>query len=258
VPDPGPGPVQQRRPFFAIAPTITTINMRDGDGRSWYDALQVKVDKRFSHGLQALISYTYSKTTDNVTPASIAPQLADVVMPAVSKTIDIPHIFVASWTYEIPQKAGGGPAAKALTAGWSISGMTSYHSGDPLDIRVSSPQLNNGGGNWVDQSCATVGMPKTVDRWFDTSCFADPARYQFGNYVIGNVRGPAVFNTDFSAAKQTAIGRVTAEIRVDVFNLFNRAHFDKPATTFGNSTFGTISATRLTPREGQLGFRLLF
>jgi hypothetical protein len=257
VPDPGPGPVQQRRPFFAIAPTITTINMRDGDGKSWYDALQVKLDKRFSRGLQALISYTYSKTTDNVTPASIAPQLADVVMPAVSKTIDIPHIFVASWTYEIPEKAGG-PAAKALTGGWSVSGMTSYHSGDPLDIRVSSSQLNNGGGNWADQTCATVGTPKTVDRWFDTSCFANPAQYQFGNYVIGNARGPAVFNTDVSVAKRTAIGRVTAEIRVDVFNLFNRAHFDKPATTFGNSTFGTISATRLTPREGQLGFRLLF
>jgi hypothetical protein len=257
VPDPGPGTVQQRRPFFAIAPTITTINMRDGDGKSWYDALQMKLDKRFSHGLQALISYTYSKTTDNITPAGIAPQLAGVVMPAISKTIDIPNIFVASWTYEIPQK-GGGPAARALTAGWAISGMTSYHSGDPLDIRVSSSQLNNGGGNWADQTCGSVGMPKTVDKWFDTGCFANPAQFQFGNYVIGNVRGPAVLNTDFSVAKRTVIGRATAEIRFDTFNLFNRAHFANPATTFGNSTFGTISATRLTPREGQLGFRLLF
>jgi len=84
------------------------------------------------------------------------------------------------------------------------------------------------------------------------------AQYQFGNYQIGNVRGPSVFNTDFSAAKRTPIGRTTAEIRIDVFNLFNRDHFANPATTFGNATFGTISNTRLTPREGQLGFRLLF
>jgi hypothetical protein len=51
VPMPGPGAVQQRRPYYGIAPTLTTINQRDGDGESWYDALQMKFDKRFSHGL---------------------------------------------------------------------------------------------------------------------------------------------------------------------------------------------------------------
>src|SRR5581483_7229981 len=73
VPDPGPGAIPQRRPYYAIAPTITTINMRDGDGKSWYDALQVKLDKRFSHGLQMLVSYAYSRTDDNITPAGIHP-----------------------------------------------------------------------------------------------------------------------------------------------------------------------------------------
>src|SRR5205807_5724940 len=102
VPAPGAGAVQQRRPFFAIAPTISTINMRDGDGKSWYDALQMKLDKRFSHGLQMLVSYTHSKTEDNVTPASLHPLLAGVRMPALSKAIDIPNIFVVSWTYELP------------------------------------------------------------------------------------------------------------------------------------------------------------
>ena len=118
--------------------------------------------------------------------------------------------------------------------------------------------VSNGGSNWPNQTCSVVGMPETVGQWFDTSCFVNPAQYQFGNYMIGNVRGPSVFNTDVSAAKRTAIGHATAEIRIDVFNLFNRAHFSDPATTFGVSTFGTISSTRLTPREAQLGVRLLF
>jgi hypothetical protein len=77
-------------------------------------------------------------------------------------------------------------------------------------------------------------------------------------YRIGDVRGPSVFNTDLSTAKRTAIGRTTAELRIDVFNVFDRAHFANPGLTFGTSTFGTISATRLTSRQGQLGFRLLF
>jgi hypothetical protein len=252
VPDPGPGNVNQRRPYFAIAPTITTINQRDGDGKSWYDALQMKVERRFSRGLQALVSYTHSRTTDNITPASLHPSLANVRMPALSKTIDIPNIFVASWTYELPFK--GNRAAD----GWSISAITNFHSGDPLDVRVSASQLNTGSGNWADQTCATVPTPHTVAQWFDTTCFKDPAQFVFGNYRIGNVRGPRVINTDFSVAKRTAIGRASAEFRADIFNLFNRAHFSNPNTTLGNNAFGTISATRLPPREIQLGFRVLF
>jgi hypothetical protein len=253
VPDPGPGNVNQRRPYFAIAPTISTINQRDGDGKSWYDALQVKVEKRFSHGLQALVSYTHSRTTDNITPASLHPSLRDVRMPALSKTIDIPNIFVVSWSYELPFGKGN-----PFVEGWSFSGITNFHSGDPLDIRVSSSRLNTGTGNWADQTCATVGMPKTVATWFDKSCFADPAPYVFGNYQIGNVHGPTVFNTDFSVAKRTAIGQRTFEFRVETFNLFNRAHFANPNVTFGSNAFGTISATRLPSREIQLGFRFLF
>jgi Carboxypeptidase regulatory-like domain len=272
VPDPGPGAVQARRPYNAIAPTITTINMRDGDGDSWYDALQAKLDKRFAHGLQMLVSYTYSKTEDNITPAGIAPQLADVRMRSRSKALDIPQIFVVSWTYELPFGPGQRFAAdssgivQALVQGWAVSGITNYHSGDPLDIRVASSQLNNGtgsNGNWPDLTCSSVGTPQTVTEWFDTSCFADPAQYKFGNFTIGDVRGPTVFNTDFSAAKRTAIGTKTVEVRIDVFNLFNRAHFANPGVsntgaTFGTAAFGTISATRLPPREAQLGFRFLF
>src|SRR6185369_9121080 len=135
---PGPGTVQTRRPYAAIAPTITTINQRDGDGKSWYDALQLKADKRFAHGLQMLVSYTYSKTEDNVTPAGLHPDLRDVRMPALSKTIDIPHIFIASWTYEFPSMQQGSALGRRLTEGWAVSAITNYHSGDPLDIRVTT------------------------------------------------------------------------------------------------------------------------
>ena len=259
VPDPGPGAVQARRPYFAIAPTITTINQRDGDGKSWYDALQLKLDKRFSHGLQMLVSYTRSRTDDNVTPAGLHPSLRDVRMPALSKALDIPNIFVLSWTYELPFGKGQTGVVKKVLEGWTISGITNYHSGDPLDIRVSSSQLNTGTGNWADETCSSIGTPHTIAQWFDTTCFANPAQFKFGNYKIGDVRGPSVFNTDFSAAKRVMFSAKSSfEVRLDVFNVFNRAHFSNPGTTFGNSAFGTIGATRLPPREAQLGFRLLF
>ncbi|HEY3122141.1 MAG TPA: carboxypeptidase regulatory-like domain-containing protein [Vicinamibacteria bacterium] len=270
VPMPGPGAVQQRRPYFSIAPNITTINQRDGGGSTWYDAVQVKLDKRFSHGLQALVSYTYSKTKDNISSTSLHPSL-QLRLPATNKVLDIPHIFVASATYELPFARGSSGLAKTLAAGWSVSAITIFHSGDPLDIRVSASQLNTGTANWADETCDPMAnAPRTVQQWFDKSCFADPAQFQFGNYKIGDARGPTIFNTDASAAKRFSIGKASAEVRIDVFNVFNRAHFANPGgaalgsgvantgVTFGTAAFGTISATRLPPREAQLGIRLLF
>lgn len=185
------------------------------------------------------------------------PSLA-IRQPALSKSIDIPHIFSFSATYELPWGKGGSGASKLL-GGWAVSAITTFHSGDPLDVRVSAANLNNGGGNWADQSCDPMAnAPRTVAQWFDKACFADPAQFQFGSYRIGNARGPSVFNSDVSASKKTAIGKSTLELRIDAFNVFNKAHFANPNVTFGNAAFGTISATRLTPREIQLGVRFLF
>jgi hypothetical protein len=64
---PGPGPVEPRLPFFSVAPNIPTVDQRNGDGTSHYNALQAKLEKRYSSGLSFLAAYTYSKTMDNTT-----------------------------------------------------------------------------------------------------------------------------------------------------------------------------------------------
>src|SRR5438093_11505845 len=210
VPMPGPGNVNQRRPYFAVAPGITTINQRDGAGSTWYGPA--------AQGGQALRArpagagaYTYSKTEDNIATLGIHPTLAvrqRAPGASGSKVLDIPHIFTASLTYELPFAKGASGVARALGAGWAFSAITLYHSGDPLDIRVSASQLNDGAGNWPHiTSDPMANAPRSVQKWFDTSCFADPAQYEFGNYKYSNARGPTVFNTDMSPPKRTAIGK---------------------------------------------------
>ena len=255
LPDPvDTRPADQRRPYRSLVGNVA-INQRNGDGESWYNALQLKIDKRFSGGLQALVSYTYSKTEDTL---NLMHPGVEFRLPATSKTVDIPHNLAVSFTYEVPFKGN------AAIEGWWITGITTYQSGDPLQITVSSSQLNTGTGNWADVTCADIGMPKKVSvtdttaNWFDTSCFAEPARYVFGNYKVGDVRGPSVFNTDLSVFKRTRFGSKTFEIRADAFNIFNKAHFSNPNTTFGNAQFGRIAGTRLPAREVQLGLRFLF
>ena len=105
VPLPGPGALDPRRPFFNVAPNTPSINQRSGDGKSWYDALQVKFDKRFSGGLQGLVSYTYSKSED--TTFILHPSF-DTRAPSIGKAIDIPNNLVVSWTYELPFGPGSG------------------------------------------------------------------------------------------------------------------------------------------------------
>ena len=146
-----------------------------------------------------------------------------------------------------------------LAEGWAVNGITMYQSGQPLNIRLASSQLNTGTDNFANVTCSEIGTPKQVTQWFDTSCFATPPNFQFGNYEIGQVRGPNFVNTDFSVFKRTAFaGTRSVEFRVETFNLFNKAHFSNPNDRFGNANFGRISSTRFPSREIQLGARFLF
>ena len=107
TPAPGPGDVNTRRPFYALNPNITSIHDRRSDGMSYYSALQAKLSKRFSNGFQALVSYTYSKTIDDV--SRILDPYNDALNRGLSsgfKAVDIPQNFVVSYSYELPFGAG--------------------------------------------------------------------------------------------------------------------------------------------------------
>jgi hypothetical protein len=172
VPLPGPGDVNQRRPYFDLVPNITAINQRSGDAASWYDALQVKLDKRFSKGLQALVAYTFSRSEDT---AFILHPAFETRAASIGKAVDIPHNLVVSWAYELPvgpgkpYLSGGSAAVQKLLEGWAVNGVSSFQSGDPLNIMVATSQLNTGTGNFAN--------------------------------VIGDVRGPRFVNTDFSIGR---------------------------------------------------------
>ena len=264
---PGPGAISPRLPFYSIAPNIPTIDQRNGDGTSHYNALQAKMEKRFSHGLSFLASYTFSKTMDNTT--TILYPYNDKLNYSLSqgfKLVDIPQNFVFSYVYELPFGKGKGLAnwpgvAGHLVSGWSINGITTFQAGQPLWVTVANNLLNNNGGsNSANITCSHVSMPKHVSQWFDTSCFANPAAYTFGNGGVGHVRGPGINNTDFSLAKETALGSESRRLRVeaDFFNLINTALFSNPNTTLGNSAFGTIGGDRLPPRLIQIGAKFQF
>jgi len=215
-----------------------------------------------THGLSVLASYTFSKTMDNTT-TTLYPW-DDKLNYALSqgfKLVDIPQNFVLSYVYQLPfGRAHSGLAARLL-GGWSINGISTFQSGQPLRITVANNLLNNNSGsNSANITCSSVSTPKMVGQWFNTSCFAAPPAYTFGNSGVGHVRGPGIDNTDFSIAKDTVFRGEFLRLRLeaDFFNLFNNAHFSNPNTTLGNAAFGSIGGDRLPPRLIQLGAKFQF
>jgi len=255
-------------PFFSVAPTITEIHQRNGDGYSHYNSGQFELQKRTNIGLTLIGSYTWSKMIDN-TDTVVYPYRDSLNRGLARgfKGSDIPQNLTISYNYDLPFGRGrswlsdASGAMNYIVGGWSASGITTFQSGVPLQITVAKNLLNNlGGSNPANLTCKSVSEPKTVSEWFDTGCFANPSAFTFGNSGVGHARGPGIANWDFSIAKSTPLGAESRQLRFEAnfFNLFNSPHFSNPGTTFGASNFGVISSTRLPPRYIQFGLKLSF
>lgn len=274
------GPVCIAGPLAAIQ----AINERGSTGYSNYNSLQVRFTKRFSKGLSALLSYTWSKEIDDM--QVFVPLLnQDSLNRALgnSSAPDVPQLFIGSFVYQLPVGKGRTLLKNAsylldlLFGGWQVSGITTIQHGVPL--AVTDGTGNNGGLNSgfnnranYNPSCGShasiVNKPNGLSsvlgqQWFDVTCFSDHTfNYVYGNSVPGNVWGPGIFNFDLSLSKAVRF-RESMELRVraDAFNAMNTPHFSNPNTTCctaQSASFGVITGTATPPRQLQLGVHFTF
>jgi hypothetical protein len=275
------GPVCIAGPLAAIQ----SINERGPTGYSHYNALQVRFTKRFAHGFQTLLSYTWSKEIDDTTvfdPLPNQDQFNRAVGSSSSSAPDVPQLFIGSFVYELPVGKGRTFVSNAsylldsMFGGWQLAGITTLQHGMPL--AVTDGTSNNGGLNSgfnnranYNPSCGSnapiLNQPNSLSStngilWFQTNCFSDhTANYVFGNEVPGNLWGPGIVNFDFSLSKAFKIREsMSLQFRADAFNAFNTPHFNNPGTTCctaQSSAFGVITGTS-TPRQLQLGVHFAF
>ncbi|OFW41654.1 MAG: hypothetical protein A3F70_06045 [Acidobacteria bacterium RIFCSPLOWO2_12_FULL_67_14] len=268
VPEPGPGPIQSRRPI----PQLSRINAIRFDGKSIYHGLTLKAERRFSGSHSYNVSYTLSGSKDDA--SSPGPTESEANVPQDVRNIfdetgewayssfDHRHQFIASGTYQLPFFTGAGGIAEAVLAGWRVNGVFVAQSGAPFTVNLGVDQANIGAGpaQRPDQlrDPNLPGDQRTSERWFDTSAFALPAPFTFGTARRNSVLAPGYANLDFSLAKTWSVaGESQLEFRWEVFNLLNRSNFDLPNRVFGTPNFGRIFSAR-SPREMQFGVRLAF
>lgn len=266
---------QLLRPF----PRFTTVSLyRNNVGNQSYNALQAKLEKRLSHGLAFLVSYTRSKLIDDagsVFDSSIVTgpvanfPVADSFNRALEKDVstgDIPNVLVTSFTYDLPFGKGrlfslGGIADKVL-GGWEIAGAILWQSGLPIPVtQITNFNAFAGFGTQRPNILRDPALPsdqRGTSRWFDTSAFSVAPQFTLGTASRNPVRGPGFRTADLAFIKRTAFGETrNVEFRTEIFNLTNTPPLGNPNGVLGNAAFGTITSAG-DPRVIQFGLKVNF
>jgi carboxypeptidase family protein len=261
------------RPQVATFNRTGTSRTRTNDNKTHYNALQMKIDRRWSNGFLVTNSYTYSKSMDYANENGGINTPIDFSTSWGRSNFDRTHNYVNTVIYELPW----GPRKKWLNegilaniiGGWQISNIFVAQSGVPLSITASTTLFNTPGNtayaNLVGEQKILGGLgPGNL--YFDPTAYAQPAAGTQGNMKRNSgPEGPGFWELDSSLFKRFAIGtKRYAEIHVDMYNTTNSVRWDNPNTGFSaattGNTFGQIQRIAIgsSPRTMRFGFRFVF
>ncbi|MFB3904528.1 MAG: TonB-dependent receptor domain-containing protein [Acidobacteriota bacterium] len=278
------------QPYFATFGRTARTAMFTPIGHSRYDAMQVRVERRFTNGFAVNGNYTWSKTMGiaGLNASDNEPRIKAFAYYNLNWSladIHIPHRFNLATIYELPfgpgkQLLSEGWAGKIL-GGWQLNGVMYAQSGTPFTVTASGTSLNLPGSQQVaDRVKPEVTKLKGVGRgasWFDPFAFAPITEARFGNSGFNSLLGPKQFNLDVGLFRNFKITeQVNLQFRAEGFNFTNTPHLGNPGANVSSMTLnqdGTIRAlngyteitsTRNTGREGidqrvfRFGLRVAF
>jgi Carboxypeptidase regulatory-like domain len=255
----------QRRPLYPYYASL--IQMTNG-GLSNYNALQMSLEKRLSHGVTFVANYTRSKSLDN---QSVDQQFSLSSPDPFNRRFnyglsdfDTPNNFTINGIWDLPKVSFGPRVVRSVLGGWGITGILTWRSGTPFTIISGQDRSLSGVG--LDRA-DLVGNPnlpsrptaQTISQYFNTSAFTANALGTFGSSPRNLLRNPVYFNLDMGLQRNFAIKeRMRFQFRAEAFNLPNNVHFNQPGNNVSSATtFGRITGAG-DPRILQLVGRFEF
>lgn len=243
---------QGRFPFPYQIPT----HYDESVGESWYNALQVSMNQKTSHGLTYLLSYTWSKTEDIGSDGWFAADGSSVQNAYNLKAdkglagFDVPQIFTAHFVYDLPFGPGrsfatGNRVADAIIGNWQVNGILNLTSGRLFDVTGSN--TISGTGSITTERANAVGDPRSgtcpsgatvgaLSCWFNISPFALPSTGTFGDFGRNVLRGDYRKDFDFSVFRSFPITESTRlEFRAEAFNLTNTPIWGNPGSNLSSN-----------------------
>lgn len=257
-------------------PYINGISGTASFGKGNYHGMTARFDKRYSRGLQFMMSYTYGHaladtgTTLSGSSGFGTPNPRDYGSGYSSAAWDIRHNFVTSFNYEIPFGKGKTYGANlnrvvnAVAANWQVNGILTIHTGQPFTLRWNGcqgvwnacrPDLVGG----KDPQDAPAGG-RSPDHWFDITAVQPAAALTGGNLGLQTNNGPPTKTLDFSIFKDFAFTeRWRLQFRGEGTNVFNTPQFALPNNNLQDANFGKVTSTFAgSERHLQFALRLQF
>ena len=267
---------QLLKPF----PEYTSVNIVNSPTvYSIYHSIQVKAEKRMSHGQSFLFAFTGGKLISNGNNSlaglgvqSNGTSVQNVYNLSAERSIseqDQSKAIALSYVADLPFGKGHKLAPTGVPAhilgGWNVSGMFTYGGGLPLVITAPI----SGGGNRPNSTGQTANLSggrshtAEIAQWFNTSVFTLPPSYTYGNVsrTLPDTRGPSVTNFNLSLVRSfRLLERADLQFRAEAFNLMNTPHFWLPVTAMSSVQFGQITASQVAqlPRVLQFALKLKF
>jgi hypothetical protein len=275
-----------RRPIQGFG----AISWFNTGGYSDYNALQVKVERRFSSGLMVLNSFTYSKAMDNSTQAlddqngnqSSVQDIHNLASEKAASTYDQKFVDVLSIVYQIPFGRGRKWGSQTpvvldqILGGWELTAINNALSAPPINLRAWSGSVPSqfqtvgnlpawkGGEAFRPNVTGDVLAPegqRTVDNYFNKQNIklqTDPTQ-PFGNAGRNLVRALPLNQLDLGIFKNFALPRegMKLQFRSEFFNALNHTNFRAPNSDVASAAFGTIRST-FPVRQIQFALKFMF
>ncbi len=266
---------------------LNRLRWLTSDGNSWYHALQVNAQKRFSSGFQMGMAYTYSKAEGesygrNEAGGALPNSYQNPRNRAAEKArygFDFRHSMVTNFLYEIPTlPAFRDNPGKHIFGGWQTNGIIVLRTGLPFTVTQGNTINTIEGHARPDRLASGKLDTPTINKWYDPDAFrvvtcqqpgaaATPAGQALNQYLAGFchygssgqgvLEGPGFKNVDFSLMKNTQLTeKLKVQFRAEIFNLFNTPQFGIPntglnaATAFLPNAAGGAFPTQVTPSRG--------
>jgi hypothetical protein len=300
-------------------PTFDWVKVRNTNGSSFFNSASVSFQQRFSNGLLYSASYTWAKSVDDGSDAQGGSDFGNggsapyrtIYSPAGPQdarglsAFDIAQALKLYTVYNLPWGRGGQRAfsnrvLNTVLGGWAVSALGTAQSGPPFSVAGDISGAIEDRGGWPNLDSGppnAAGTPITYNTrnplaYYSTNSFVLPPLGQFGDVGRDSLIGPGLMDFDFSVQKEARIAPIGAEglrlqLRLDMFNGFNRANFGLPSGTLfvqngscpgivvngvstpnpacvnnvkysANANAGTITTTTDPGRELQAAIRLIF
>ncbi len=252
-------------------PQYTGVSqIRGSVGDSIYHGFTLRAERAFAHGLLFQSSYTTAKLIDNVNERFVGGANYDNPYNlAQSRSVspnDISQRWVSNFVYELPFGRGkqflSHGIGSWILGNWQTSGIFTMQTGTPIAISASCnlPGVSGIGCTANRLKDGNLASGQSLNQWFDTTAFVNPAQYSMGNdsRTEPDLRNPGLITFDSALSRWQPIREgMRLQFRAEMYDILNHPNAGAPSASITSSTFGQIT-TKANNRTITMALRLQF